>query len=396
MNSSAKVLATSFHKENYVTLVMFANVAFGIFAKGSNTLITLTKFPFWIRFVFNGCLMLCGLLGVAFAPNFWIALVAIVLGGCSSSFGESLTLGFLNKYNKESVNAWSSGTGMAGLLGAILYIALSCIADGTIINQLGGIQYFDPQSASYAETLKHINRFVYLGTIPVVLIYWFAYFVVLTGPTDPNAKDKEEKPLLRGEKSVQDISVSASNNSNDSVQFIRESSLRRIIRCFKITFWLSLNLCLVYIFEYTARGFAAKARPAEEYYISELHCPELFASLQLCYQAGVFVSRSSVQLIQIKRVEIFTILQFINMILWIFQAWWKFLPVYFLPVFMIYVGVLGGGSYVNIFYLLRTDSKYPTKDRELCINVSSLWITLGILLGTSLPLPLFQTIFKDK
>ena len=27
---------------------------------GSNTLITLTKFPFWIRFVFNGCLMLCG------------------------------------------------------------------------------------------------------------------------------------------------------------------------------------------------------------------------------------------------------------------------------------------------------------------------------------------------
>ena len=48
-----------------------------------------------------------------------------------------------------------------------------------------------------------------------------------------------------------------------------------------------------------------------------------------------------------------------------------------LPALMIYVGLLGGASYVNIFYLLLHDSKYPEKDRELCINIAALFITFG-------------------
>ena len=44
---------------------------------------------------------------------------------------------------------------------------------------------------------------------------------------------------------------------------------------------------------------------------------------------------------------------------------------------MIYVGLLGGASYVNIFYILLNNSKYPEKDRELCINIAALFITVG-------------------
>ncbi len=29
-----------------------------------------------------------GLIGVAYSPNFWVALAAIIIAGCSSSFGE--------------------------------------------------------------------------------------------------------------------------------------------------------------------------------------------------------------------------------------------------------------------------------------------------------------------
>ena len=57
---------------------------------------------------------------------------------------------------------------------------------------------------------------------------------------------------------------------------------------------------------------------------------------------------------------------------------YKFLPVAVLPTFMIYVGLLGGASYVNIFYLLLHDNKYPSEDRELCINIVGLSITLGM------------------
>ena len=56
---------------------------------------------------------------------------------------------------------------------------------------------------------------------------------------------------------------------------------------------------------------------------------------------------------------------------------YKFMPVSILPALMIYVGLLGGASYVNIFYLLLHDNKYPEKDRELCINIAAVFITFG-------------------
>ena len=36
-----------------------------------------------------------------------------------------------------------------------------------------------------------------------------------------------------------------------------------------------------------------------------------------------------------------------------------------------------GASYANIFYILRTDWKFPDADREVCINLSALSITIG-------------------
>ena len=196
-----------------------------------------------------------------------------------------------------------------------------------------------------------------------------------------------------------------------------------------------------------ARGAASKARPKvcwgaaavsgrvsmagvcsllqSEY--NEGFCPELFASLQLCYQAGVFVSRSSLGLMKIRRVVVLSILQFVNMVIWVLlplvsqlttptliisdtphSLQWYFLPTYVLPSFMVYVGLLGGeslsstpitspltfpppvgASYVNIFYQLRTEAKFA-RDRQLCINLTQISIPLGILSGTLLELITIQ------
>jgi hypothetical protein len=62
---------------------------------------------------------------------------------------------------------------------------------------------------------------------------------------------------------------------------------------------------------------------------------------------------------------------------------------------MVYVGLLGGLSYVNIFYLLRSEPKYPDKDRELCNNIAGIWVNVGILLGTASLVPLFDTVMKS-
>ena len=51
-----------------------------------------------------------------------IACIALFVGA-SSSFGESVILGFLKQYDSRLVGGWSSGTGMAGLAGSMLYVA---------------------------------------------------------------------------------------------------------------------------------------------------------------------------------------------------------------------------------------------------------------------------------
>ena len=51
---------------------------------------------------------------------------------------------------------------------------------------------------------------------------------------------------------------------------------------------------------------------------------------------------------------------------------------------------MAGAAYVNIFYLLRTEARFPEADRQLCINLTQLSITLGILSGTLLELLTIQ------
>ncbi|XP_052212437.1 battenin-like isoform X3 [Dreissena polymorpha] len=376
VTSAANTIADSFGKKNLIGLVFGANVALSVVVKTINGAFML-KVPYGIRYVINTVLMLIGLFGVAFAPSFWFSLVCIVFVGASSAFGENVALGFLRLFPSKMVNAWSSGTGMAGVLGCVIYITFGCAVGA------GG---------QNTEKLRHLTQYAFLLTSPAVAVYLFAYFLVIRVPAEKRNEEygshsnEEQEPILGGSHSVQ----------ADPPMVLPitppETKLRRIWRCFKLVRWLSVNLCVVYLFEYVAQGCAAKVRPKDEYHIG---CPELYAGLSLCYQAGVFVSRSSVQLVQIKRVDILSVLQFFNMVLWVIDVHYKFLPVWSLPALMIYVGLLGGASYVNIFYWLLNDPKYPDQDRELCINIAAIFITVGIISGTVFETLLFSTWLKD-
>eukprot|EP00051_Salpingoeca_urceolata_P005872 m.78288 g.78288 ORF g.78288 m.78288 type:complete len:201 (+) comp14578_c0_seq4:219-821(+) len=114
INSAAKTIVRDYHKESLIGLIPWASVALSFVARGANTLL-LDRATYAQRIIANAVLMVVGLLGVAFANSFWLSLVAILISGASSSFGESCTLGYLRLYPSTLVNAWSSGTGMAGV-----------------------------------------------------------------------------------------------------------------------------------------------------------------------------------------------------------------------------------------------------------------------------------------
>ncbi|XP_052064252.1 battenin-like [Mytilus californianus] len=377
VTSAANTIADSFDQRNNVGVVFFANVALSVIVKSVNGFLLL-KVSYGIRIVANAIIMLIGLFGVAFAFDFWFAIVCIVFVGASAAFGENVALGYLRLFPSKFVNAWSSGTGMAGVLGSTIYIIFGCVVGA------GG---------DNTAKLKHLTKYAFLLTSPVVVVYLLAYFWIIQRPPESEYLTKDDSDIQKEKQRLLDDSEEGElDEISETVEPVEESALKRIWRCFKLVSWVSFNLAAVYMFEYVAQGSAAKVRPKTEY---NKGCPELYAGLSLCYQAGVFVSRSSVQLFRIKRIEILSVLQLVNMIVWLIDVHTKFIPVYILPAYMIYVGLLGGASYVNIFYLLLNEDKYPNNDRELCINIAALFITVGIVSGTAVETLLFQTALKN-
>jgi hypothetical protein len=51
---------------------------------------------------------------------------------------------------------------------------------------------------------------------------------------------------------------------------------------------------------------------------------------------------------------------------------------------MLWVGLMGGGSYVNINYLVVSGSFLPQNCKELCMNINSMVNNIGIMFATIL------------
>ena len=125
VNSAAKSIAESFNSGDLIGAVVWANVGFGIGVRFLNTF-ALLHTPVTSRMIVNCSMLLLGTLGLAGATSisFWLCLAAVVLVGCFSSLGESVLLGFLRDFDPQLMGAWSSGTGMAGILGTLTYLLL--------------------------------------------------------------------------------------------------------------------------------------------------------------------------------------------------------------------------------------------------------------------------------
>ena len=61
---------------------------------------------------------------------------------------------------------------------------------------------------------------------------------------------------------------------------------------------------------------------------------------------------------------------------------------------MIYVGLLGGASYVNVYYLILKDKKIKNDERELVVNITQIMYSLGILMSSLSVIALDETIYK--
>lgn len=424
--SAAQSLAKQFNSENLIGVIQWANVGVGIFIKMLNTWYLL-HWDYRIRMLICTALSTAGLVALALSVwiNFWFSIFGIALIGCFSSLGESVLLGYLKLFNPLLAGAWGNGTGWAGVGGTALYLLLHSV-------------------------IGMNNQLIFLILLPTNLVYYYAFYYLYrrtnlqthtrTGAEalsyqqdDPVTSDNSSNDVTNGntlritsyahknavlertdsfmsedsdiaaELHSERNSINHDNNNglqSQSIVIYRETRRQQSFRVMKRVLNYSLQLAAVYFFEYAASvGFGSKATDrAKANGSSDWAQDNAYELISFCYQFGVLISRSSISIIKIRRVWILTTLQGANFILWWLHAEYLFLPLWFQFIHMIFIGLLGGAMYINIFFLLNTETVseggVSIADRELAVNIVSLWVNFGIVASSVFEIAIFNTIMK--
>jgi battenin len=442
--SAADEIATSFHLKSYVALVSWASVFFGIVLRLLNAFVY-ANVPYNKRFLFTGFQTLVGIVLVSSAKylgsndafRFFVALVGVVFCGNASTYGESVALGYMERFPSTTVGGWSSGTGMSGVLASLIYMGLGA----------AGLS----------------NAGIFLVSIPLVVVYWAMYFFVIVIPDEnggPSSNWKSAPWWLQSpqieqpqpEHSMQCIEsthlLQATSSEAPSVFWRaafgvtaccsqrRGTALRHwwnrnwAVTCamHRMTFFNNLNLLVVYVAEYAIQFMAPFSFPCQLVKnSSNFWLSNSFVVTQFCYQLGVLASRSSLLCLRIRRVWILSVIQVANAIFWFLQA--KLLVVgsaddsdreeslaFILFAYMVFVGLFGGASYVNVFFnILELD---PTslderaincdgaegernqvtaqEKRQLMMNIGAVYAIAGISLGSFVDLIFSNTVLTTS
>eukprot|EP00760_Papus_ankaliazontas_P009118 PhM_4_TR1396/c0_g1_i1/m.87634/K12389/BTS, CLN3; battenin len=421
--SAADDIATSFGCQRYVGLLSWANVAFGTVVRFLN--VYYHDVPVPRRVIIVSVMGAVGVVMVSVARyvgstgsvHFVFAMIGVMIIGSGNSYGESVLLGYLEHYPPHMVGGWSSGTGMSGVAGALIYLSFA--------------------NAGLDFEISFIIMLVFIA------IYVFMFFGVLqkpanvgiaTQPSDAGAvvaatvagDDDDVRRALAHEASDDDDDDDATGgNANDETNertALQDAagpppsrprshsmdptalSWPRIKHVHSLVFFNSLNLLLVYAFEYACQFAVPFTLPCWTRKSDNFVVRNMYVLCQLSYQVGVLFSRSSLQCFRINRVGVLTVLQGVNALFWLLQAKYMFIhgdsdpddvshaydnassnsagPVWVLLVLMWYCGLLGGAGYVNVFYRILNDDRIEERDRNLAINVGAIYVNVGIITGS--------------
>lgn len=263
------------------------------------------------------------------------------------------------------ISTWSSGTGGAGIFGALSY---------SVLRNIG---------LSNKQTL--------LVMICVPFVEALVFFLLLRKPLSIDEQIAErQKSLQQQEQMDVEADVSALVTFKQKILFIPQL-LKYMV-----------PLTLVYLFEYFINQGLVSVKPFvvaislsnrfpfqfELVYFKgiSLDNSEQYRWYQVTYQVGVFISRSSVNVVHIKHIWLMAVLQLLNVVFFMFESIYAFVPsIWIIFAVILFEGLLGGGAYVNTFY--RMSKEVPMIRREYAMSVVTMSDTGGIALAGFLSMP---------
>lgn len=114
---------------------------------------------------------------------------------------------------------------------------------------------------------------------------------------------------------------------------------------------------------------------------------------QVLYQVGVFVSRSSINVVQMNMlfIALMPVFQLVNTAFFMLNAIYSFIPNFAIVCgIILYEGLIGGASYVNTFHHIH--KKIDPSVRSFALSTVSLADSIGILLAALVSIPVHNAI----
>jgi len=170
----------------------------------------------------------------------------------------------------------------------------------------------------------------------------------LQSPSAAGGGDEPTESLVHSESVSKELEGPGAYGRFESVEeqefYANEPTWARTKRVFGVVSSPAIQLMAVYFFEYVVSvGFASKSNPnADE---ADWWAKNAYELLAFAYQIGVFIARSSVSIMPIKRIEILTALQAAQFALWFVHAAHPFMPLWLQLLVMVFCGLLGGGQH---------------------------------------------------
>ena len=328
---------------------------------------------------------------------FLLTLIPTIIMGTGQSFGEATFLGYLRTFPEDYVSGWSAGTGIAGIVAAILSLTFKLLGEN-----------FD---------LKNL----YLIISPITVVFFFAYFTTYKIKSNIDSKlikeeevssnsINEKKTVYNTEEGNFETSLpdrpsdllkeNINPNKATDVSLNEELTLKNFVDGFKYGKRYILNMFFVYFLEYcVCTGFSERANFFG--YVDSsgtFYEKAQYETFLLFYQIGVVISRSSLFLFKyLKFVELLNIIQLCNFTFWFLEALLGIVSnqiVCFIT--LILLGLCGGGVYVGCFYFVLNETKIPPQYKELVLNIATLFNDFCVLFSSILCVIFDNTFLKER
>ncbi|KAF4093037.1 hypothetical protein AMELA_G00027710 [Ameiurus melas] len=323
------------------------------------------KVPYGFRIL--GCVATAttSFLLVSFSSTVWMSILGVIFASVSSGLGELSFLSLTVYFSSDVLSGWGSGTGGAGVAGAVLYSAFT---------QVG----LSPRATLLIMLL-----------IPAVMM--ISYFRLLDFPPSfpqwrsgsglSSGEDFQERRPLIVDDNDED-GVRDENGKED--QYKEPLTFSDKLHILKGLLKFTVPLCVVYFAEY----FINQGLLELLYFpASSLSHAEQYRWYQTLYQIGVFISRTSLYCIKTRRIWVMSLLQCVNAVVLLISVYYRFWPnVWVVFVIVLYEGLLGGAAYVNIFYLIRVET--VEREREFAMAAASVGDSIGIALSAAPAIPI--------